>query len=158
MISPLTLRNLIIAGLAGEIAFEAYAWLISPLLFGTALAPANLIVALAKLIFGLEIPYAAGFVVHFTVGAIGFSVFVWLVHLLTRTRWVLSGAIAGVVLWFIAQGILAPLVGRSFMMGFGPYTQSSFIGHVGMSMLIAFVMLKLNAPKTPTRGDNSVLE
>ncbi|MDO6586651.1 hypothetical protein Q4543_14130 [Salipiger sp. 1_MG-2023] len=158
MIPNLPLRNLLVAGLAGEIAFEAYAWLISPLLFGVALAPANLIVALTKLGFGLEIPYAAGFAVHFTIGALGFSAFVWLTHLVTRTRLVLSGAIAGFVLWFVAQGILAPVVGRSFMMGFGPYTQSSFIGHVGMSMLIGFVLLKLTAAKPLVGNRASVLE
>ncbi len=138
-----TLETTIIAGLAGEIAFELYAWLISPLLFGVALAPANLIVALSKLTLGVGLPYWAGFAVHFLIGAIGFAVFVRLTHLVTGTRLVLSGAIAGFVLWFVAQGLLAPAVGRSFMMGFGAYTQSSFIGHVGMATLMGWVMLRL---------------
>lgn len=138
-----TMETTIIAGLAGEIAFELYAWLISPLLFGVALAPANLIVALSNLILGLALPYWAGFVVHGLVGAIAFALFVRLTHLVTGVRLLLSGAIAGGVLWFVAQGLLAPAVGRSFMMGFGAYTQSSFIGHVGMTTLMGWVMHRL---------------
>jgi len=34
-------------------------------------------------------------------------------------------------------------MGRSFMMGFGTYTQSSFVGHVGMTIVIAMVWQKL---------------
>ena len=64
-----TLETTILAGLAGEIAFELYAWLISPLLFGVALAPANLIVALSKLTLDIALPYWAGFLVHFLIGA-----------------------------------------------------------------------------------------
>lgn len=144
MFTRLTFKNLAIAGLAGEIAFEAYAWLISPLLFGVALAPANLVVALANITLGLSLPYWVGFVVHFMIGVVGFSVLVLLTHLVSRANLIFSGVTTGVALWFVAQGLLAPIVGRSFMMGFGAYTQSSFIAHVGMATLIGFVLLKLN--------------
>ncbi|MEM5583826.1 MULTISPECIES: hypothetical protein [unclassified Roseibium] len=139
----ITLRNLILAGLVAEIAFEVYAWFISPLIFGVVLQPANLIVALANLGLGVSLPYWIGFLVHFCVGAIGFSAFVLVTHMITRLNLVLAGAVAGVVLWFVAQGLLAPLVGRTFMMGFGAYTQSSFVGHVGMTLIAGFVLLKL---------------
>jgi len=140
----LSLKNLAIAGLVGELAFEAYAWLISPLLFGVALAPSNLVMALTNIAFGLEIPHWFAFVIHFSIGAFGFAAFVFATHLVSKTSMILSGAITGFVLWFIAQGILAPVVGRSFMMDFGAYTQSSFIGHVGMAILIGFVFRKLS--------------
>ncbi|WP_299812045.1 hypothetical protein [uncultured Roseibium sp.] len=139
----ITLRNLLIAGLVAEIAFEAYAWLVSPLLFGVVLQPANLIVALANIGFGVTLPHWMGFLVHFGVGAIGFSAFVLLTHMATRLNLVLSGAVAGVILWFVAQGLLAPLVGRTFMMGFGAYTQSSLVGHVGMTLIAGIVLYKL---------------
>ncbi|MCF3595390.1 hypothetical protein LZG00_15450 [Rhodobacteraceae bacterium LMO-12] len=138
-----TLRNLVVAGLAGEVSFEIYAWLISPILFDVTLAPANLVIALIKMVLGVTVPYWAGFLAHFMIGAIGFSGFVWITHLVSRTSLILSGAIAGLVLWFVAQGLLAPVVGRTFMMGFGAYTQSSFIGHVGMTTLIGYVMVVL---------------
>lgn len=148
MTTSLTFRNLALAGLAGEIAFEAYAWLISPILFGVALAPANLVVALLSMSTGITLPYWAAFVVHFLIGVAGFSTFVALTHAVTRTNLILSGAIAGFILWFVAQGVLAPAVGRSFMMGFGAYTQSSFIGHVGMATIIGFLLLKLTKDRT----------
>jgi uncharacterized membrane protein YagU involved in acid resistance len=150
MMSLHSLRNLAIAGLVGEISFEIYAWLISPILFGVALGPANLVIALIKIAFGVTLPYWAGFLVHFAIGAIGFAGFVWLTHLVSRTSLILSGAIAGFILWFIAQGILAPVVGRTFMMGFGAYTQSSFIGHVGMATLIGYVMVALQRRQIQT--------
>ncbi len=137
-----TLRTLALAGLAGEIVFELYAWLLSPLLFGVSLAPANLVVALGNLI-GVTLPYWLGFALHIAIGIAGFSATVWLMHRVTRLGLVLSGALSGLALWFIAQGLLAPLIGRSFMMGFGAYTQSSFVGHVGMAMVIGYVIAVL---------------
>ena len=138
-----TIPTLLLAGLAGEIAFELYAWLLSPLLFGVALAPANLVVAFGKIALGITLPYWLGFALHIALGIVGFSVFVWLVHRLTRLGLVLSGALSGLVLWFVAQGLLAPVVGRSFMMDFGAYTQSSFVGHVGMAMVIGYAIALL---------------
>ena len=148
MMTPHFLRNLLLAGLVGEIAFELYAWLISPILFGVSLAPANLVIALIKIALGVAVPYWAGFLLHFTIGVVGFAAFVWVTHLVSRTNLILSGVIAGVILWFIAQGVLAPVVGRSFMMGFGAYTQSSFIGHVGMATVIGYVMAALQTRRS----------
>ncbi|MEP3440893.1 MAG: hypothetical protein ABJN72_05390 [Sulfitobacter sp.] len=150
MSSSLTVKNLAIAGLIGELSFEAYAWLVSPLIFGVTLEPAKLVTGLTKMATGVLLPYWGAFAIHFLIGAFGFAIFVALTHLVTRTKLIWSGVIAGVVLWFIAQGILAPVLGREFMMGFGSYTQSSFVGHVGMSALIAFVLVKLHAamPRT----------
>ncbi len=54
--------------------------------------------------------------------------------------YLVSGVVTGVLLWFVAQGILAPFIGRPFMMESGAYTQSSFIGHVGMCVIVALVL------------------
>jgi len=89
-----TPRNFIIAGLAGELAFEAYAWLLSPLVFGVALQPANLVIALTKIFTGIALPYWLAFVLHFCIGAFAFAAFVLIVHKLTRTRLLVSGALA----------------------------------------------------------------
>lgn len=144
---PVTFKTFLLAGLAGELLFEAYAWLLSPLLFGVALAPANLVVALTQIATGLTLPYWLGFGLHFAIGALGFTATVLLVHWLSRSSLILSGALAGVGLWFVAQGLLAPAVGRSFMMGFGAYTQSSFVGHVAMAMAIGWVLQKLSTQR-----------
>lgn len=155
MPTPLTLKNLAIAGLGGELAFEAYAWLISPLIFGVTLEPTNLVVALTNIVLGLSIPYWLGLVIHVLVGAFGFAAFVAATHLVTRTHLIVSGVFAGLVLWFIAQGFLAQVVGRTFMMGFGAYTQSSFIGHVGMTTLMALVLTKLGNKNDPLKSDGA---
>ena len=42
------LPKVALAGLIGEIAFEAYAWLISPVLFGVKLQPSFLVIGLTK--------------------------------------------------------------------------------------------------------------
>lgn len=131
------LLSIALAGLIGEIAFEIYAWTVSPLLFGVTLQPSNLVIALAAKLAGMSLPYEAAFVIHFMIGAFGFGAVVYLVLSAMPSKVWLAGLIAGVLLWFVAQGLLAPLIGRSFMMGFGTYTQSSFVGHVGMTVIMA---------------------
>lgn len=129
------------AGLVGEVAFEIYARLISPHLFDVVLQPSNLVIALAAKLAGLQLTHAIAFPVHFLIGSLGFGAFVYGISLLFSAERVwLPGLVAGVILWFVAQGILAPFIGRSFMMDFGAYTQSSFVGHVGMTLLMARVL------------------
>jgi hypothetical protein len=134
------LWSVILAGLIGEIAFEIYAWLISPSLFGVTLQPSNLVIAMTLKLTGLQISHSVAFPLHFAIGSIGFGLFVYAIRLLMPARVWLTGFIAGFALWFVAQGLLAPFIGRSFMMDFGTYTQSSFVGHVGMTLLMAFAM------------------
>ncbi|MEP5730673.1 MAG: hypothetical protein ABJL67_15030 [Sulfitobacter sp.] len=147
--APLPLLPLLLAGLVGELAFELYAWLISPLIFGPSLQPANLVIALTNIATGIKIPYAVAFPIHFLIGAVGFALFFWLVHRLSGLSLILSGLVTGLILWFVAQGILAPVVGRDFMMGFGPYTQSSFVAHTGMCLLMAIALRGLLARSKP---------
>ena len=134
-----TVKHLAIAGILGQISFELYAWFISPVLFGPVLEPSNLVMGLTAKFTGLQISYGSAFVLHSLIGAFGFAALVYLVKKITSKGYALSGFIAGFALWFTAQGILAPLLGRSFMMGFGAYTQSSFVSHVGMTVIIALI-------------------
>ncbi len=127
----------ILGGLIAQIAFEAYAWLISPFVFGPKLQPAFLVIGLFKQFAGVTPSYAVAFSLHALIGVVGFGLFTLMFYKAFRGRAILSGFIAGLVLWFIAQGMLAPAMGREFMMGFGAYTQSSFVSHVGMSLIIA---------------------
>lgn len=148
--SAFPLRPLLFAGLIGQLAFELYSWLISPLLFGTPLQPANLVMALTKMSTGVVLSYPAAFVIHTLIG-IGFVGLVWVFHKIFPLGVIKAGAAAGFALWFVAQGILAPVVGRSFMMGFGTYTQSSFIAHVGMALIMGAV-LKILLQRAQTSG------
>ena len=130
---------ILLAGLAAELAFEAYAWLISPVLFGPTLEPANLVKGLSAKFLGLDLSYIQALFIHFFIGTVVFSLTVYVVSKWLQSRYVLGGLVTGLALWFTAQGILAPLLGRAFMMDFGPYTQSSFIGHVGMCLIIGYI-------------------
>ncbi|MFT7058894.1 MAG: hypothetical protein ACJASV_001399 [Pseudorhodobacter sp.] len=138
-----TFKMICLAGLAGQLAFEAYAWLISPMVFGPTLEPANLVTAIGAKIAGIVLPYGPAFIIHFLIGAVLFALMVYAAQLVLRRGYILAGLATGLVLWFVAQGILAPFIGRSFMMDFGPYTQSSFVAHTGMTLVIGFVMSKL---------------
>ena len=137
--SSISVRDLALAGVLGQLSFEAYAWLISPALFGLTLEPSNLVKALTAMSTGIALPYVGAFVLHFLIGS-AFVLMVWAGHRFLGLKLLLSGVLSGLALWFVAQGILAPVVGRSFMMDFGPYTQSSFLGHVGMTSVMAFVL------------------
>lgn len=139
-IENIKLVYVLIAGLVAELCFELYAWLVSPIFFGKTLEPSNLVIALSNKFLNIQLSYGVAFVIHFLVGSIVFSSFVYLVHKLTRTSLLVTGLISGVSLWFVAQGILAPVIGRSFMMGFGAYTQSSFVGHVGMTLIVVGII------------------
>jgi len=57
-------------GLIGELTFEAYAWLASPILFGVKLEPANLVIGLSKKLGSVHLPYATAFAIHFLIGAL----------------------------------------------------------------------------------------
>ncbi|MFU1478463.1 hypothetical protein ACM25N_12450 [Roseovarius sp. C7] len=59
-LSPMQiLRLTLLGGLAGEIAFEAFAFGLGPLLTGRVMEPAYLVIALARLL-GAEIGYVGG--------------------------------------------------------------------------------------------------
>ena len=136
---------LLVAGIAAEIAFESFGLLLAPVLFGFAMEPANLVIGLIKTFAGIDASYLAAYVLHFFVGAIAFPLGYVLLRktILARLPWLVAGLIWGVILWFIAQGILAPLMGRPFMMDWVPYTWASLIAHPMMTVVIAFVWHKL---------------
>ena len=136
------LKAIVIAGVIGEAVFEAYSWLVSPILFGPILQPALLVKAIAAKVTGgaLVLPYGIAFVIHFLMGAVLFALFVYMMHGVLKRSYLLAGLATGVLLWFTAQGILAPFIGRPFMMEFGAYTQSSFVAHTGMMLAIGFVL------------------
>ncbi|ASJ70186.1 hypothetical protein [Granulosicoccus antarcticus] len=137
------IKAVIIAGVIAESLFELYAWLISPILFGLSLQPSKLVMAITKITLGIDLPYGAAFVIHALIGSIGFALSVYLIHRVSKQTYLVAGVITGVLLWFIAQGILAPFIGRAFMMEFGAYTQSSFVGHVGMTVIVGLILRRL---------------
>lgn len=138
-----TLKKIFLAGVGGEIVFEAYSWLISPRIFGPILEPAKLVTAIVAKVTGIMLPYGPAFVIHFLIGSLLFALMVYAMNRVLRKGYVLAGLASGLILWFVAQGILAPFIGRPFMMEFGAYTQSSFVAHTTMMMAIGFLLSKL---------------
>lgn len=148
-------RIAVLGGLLAQVAFEAYAWLISPIFFGPQLQPAILVKGLFERYLGIDLSYIMAFSLHALIGVLGFGLFTLFVYKAFRSRAIWSGFVSGVLLWFIAQGLLAPAMGRDFMMGFGAYTQSSFVSHVGMTLIIALFLkfaLKTNTATTTVQG------
>ena len=84
---------------------------------------------------------------HFLIGSVLFAAMVYAIESVLKKGYVMAGLISGLILWFVAQGMLAPFIGRPFMMNFNVYTQSSFVAHTGMMFVIGFVLSKLLAPK-----------
>ena len=136
---------LLIAGISAEIVFESFGLLLAPIIFGFKMEPANLVIGLIKTFAGIEAPYVVAYVLHLIVGAVVFPLGYILLRktILAQVPWIIAGLIWGLILWFTAQGILAPLMGRAFMMDWVPYTWASLIAHPLMTSIIAFVWFKL---------------
>ena len=87
----------ILGGLIAQIAFEAYAWLISPFVFGPKLQPAFLVIGLSEQYLGITPSYAVAFSLHALIGIIGFGIFTLLFYKALRGRVMLSGFISGLI-------------------------------------------------------------
>lgn len=82
------------------------------------------------------------------IGQFSSEAYAWLLKRATGWGYIVAGGITGIALWFVAQGILAPFIGRSFMMDFGTYTQSSFVSHAGMTLVMGAVFQALEKRRT----------
>jgi len=150
MMLPKVLPSLLIAGLAGEIAFEIYAFGVSPWVFGLALEPANLVNGLLARHLGVDLPYSAAFALHVLVGAVLFPLLYLALRRFGPLRSpVANGLLLGLALWLVAQGLLAPLVGRPPFMGFGAYTWSSLVAHPLLTVVVAIVFERATAVRAP---------
>lgn len=143
--------TILVAGLFGQMAFEIYAWFISPAVFAVTLEPAVLVMNFLRHVFGTEISYTQAFLIHFSVG-LSFSLMVFIFGYVTRVGYVLSGAITGGILWFISLGLLAPIVGFRFMADFGVLAQSALIAHVGMATIMGWLIRKFLSDRKANRS------
>jgi len=134
------------AGIAGELVFEAMAFLVAPALLGQPMQPAYLVMALARTLAGLEIGLLGGWAGHLLAGAVVFPLGYLGFRRLTGLKgWLVPGLLWAVCLWVIAQGVLAPIVGRPFMLGFVPYTWASLAVHAVYMLTVAGVLHRLTA-------------
>ncbi len=131
-------------GLAGLVVFECIAWGLAPGLLGRPIEPAILVRQLVASLFDIDVGAVLAFLIHLASGLVVFPAgYVVLLAVFGLRPGLLSGVIWGVVLWFLAQGVFAPLAGRPFMMGFGQFTLVSLIVHTIYAVVVAAVYARL---------------
>ncbi|MDZ4096305.1 MAG: hypothetical protein U1D35_15515 [Paracoccaceae bacterium] len=132
------LIQILAAGITGELVFEFLALVVAPVLLGTMMIPAGLVAGLGTVLFGVKMPMAAAWALHLFAGIALFPLgYVLFCRITGLSGWMLSGALWAVVLWVFAQGALAPMVGRPFMLGFVPYTWASLVVHLAYALTVA---------------------
>lgn len=145
--SPSLARRLMLAipaGVVGEVVFEVLALIVAPMVLGTAMKPALLVGALAGVLAGGAISSATAWLGHVLAGAVLFPVgYVLFQRYFGLRPWPLAALLYAVLLWFIAQGVLAPIAGRPFMLGFVTYTWASLAVHMIYVQVVAFTLHRL---------------
>jgi hypothetical protein len=137
-LSPRKFFLLGIAGVIGEIVLEIAAWIIAPLVLGRPMQPALLVADLARSLFGTTLPMSAAFIIHLASGIVVFPIGYLLLRSWTKIKSpTVAGILWGVVLWLVAQAVLAPLAGRPFMLNFTPYTWASLAAHIVYTLAVA---------------------
>lgn len=148
---PRLLMLAIPAGIVGEAVFEIMALAIAPLLLGQAMKPALLVGALAQVVLGAQISSAAAWLGYLLAGAVLFPMgYVLFARGFGGLVWPLAAMLYAVLLWLLAQGVLAPLAGRPFMLGFTAYTWASLGVHVIYILTVAAVLNRLAYRPGPT--------
>ncbi|MFW6028146.1 MAG: DUF6789 family protein [bacterium] len=133
-----TVVLIVLAGVVGELVLEFIAWGIAPVLLGQPMQPAMLVAGLASSLFGFELSMPVAFILHLVAGIVVFPVGYLVFRAAAGFRSpVTAGLVWGVVLWLVAQAILAPLAGRPFMLGFIPYTWAALVAHVIYTLTVA---------------------
>ncbi len=139
-----TLRNIIIAGIFGEIVLEFIAWVIAPPLLGVPMRPHLLILALVQAHAGVAIPTTIAVGIHLALGLFVMpSGYVLGRNILRLRSWLWVSIAWGVVLWLVAQAILAPLTGRPMFLAFSAYSWASLLAHVIYAIVVAFTFERL---------------
>ncbi len=77
-------KAVVLAGVIAETLFELYAWFISPILFDQVLQPSNLVIAIARITLGIDLPHGVAFAIHAFIGSIGFASCVYLIKRISK--------------------------------------------------------------------------
>lgn len=129
---------LLAAGGVAEILLEFCAWWGVPALLGIPMRPDKLVAALASNLFDAKISTVLAVSIHLALGFLIFPVVFAVSRAVIGFRTTLVPAVIfGVILWAVAQMILAPLVGRPFMLGLIPYTWVSLVLHIVYTVVFA---------------------
>ncbi|MEF2548475.1 hypothetical protein VQ045_15045 [Aurantimonas sp. E1-2-R+4] len=139
----LPLAAILLAGLAGQAIFEITALVLIPALLGMPLMPAALVTALSQSLLGFDVAMGAAWAVHLVADIVAFPLGYLALRRAIGLSWSAAGTLWGIVLWLLAQAVLAPLAGRPFMLGFVPYTWVSLGAHLAYTLVVAFANARL---------------
>ncbi|WP_417769562.1 hypothetical protein [Stappia sp.] len=135
------LMAIFLAGVAGEVVLEAIAWFVAPSILGVPMRPFLLVEDLGRQLFGATIPTELSVTVHLLLGAVVMPLgYVGLKRWSGWTSWLWASSVWGIILWLIAQAVLAPLAGRPFFLGFGAYSWASLVVHVVYAIVVGYVL------------------
>jgi hypothetical protein len=132
---------LLLAGLAGAAVFEFIALVLAPAVLGHPIMPARLVANLGAVLTGVEWPMLAGWIGHLAAGIVVFPLgYLALLRLSGLRPWLAGGAIWGVVLWLLAQGVFGPAAGGPFMSGFSSFMFVSLAVHLAYAVAVALAL------------------
>ena len=133
------------AGGIGELVLEFFAWWVVPATLGRPMRPDILVADIAQSLLSVEISVVLAATIHLMLGVLIFPLlFVVARAVIQFKTTMIPAVIYGVILWAIAQMILAPLAGRPFMLGLIPYTWASLVGHVLYTVVFAYAFARLS--------------
>ena len=146
---PDELLVLLAAGGIGELVLEFFAWWVVPATLGKPMRPDILVADIARSLLHTEISVVLAVSIHLILGVLIFPLlFVVARAAIGFKTTLIPAAIYGVILWAVAQMILAPLAGRPFMLGLIPYTWASLVGHVLYTVVFALAITRLSEGAT----------
>ncbi|PZO01425.1 MAG: hypothetical protein DCF30_07435 [Hyphomicrobiales bacterium] len=145
-----TVAHLVLGGLAGLGFWELFAAVPTAWFAEYALEPPELVKSLFSHQLGITLSTPVAKLLHFVTGFLFYPLGYWVL-----TRWVKSfgmpadGWIWGVITYFIALGVFAPLAGQHFLLSDVPrLSVMSLIGHAIYGYIGALVFEHLEARDT----------
>ncbi len=138
------LLTLVAAGGVGELALEFFAWWIVPATLGKPMRPDVLVADLARSLLHVDISVVLAVSLHLAAGILIFPLlFVVARAAIGFKTTLIPAAVYGVILWLVAQAVLAPLAGRPVMLGWIANTWASLVGHVLYAVVFAHALVWL---------------
>lgn len=140
-LSGRTLWHLMLGGAAGLGFWEFFAAVPTPVVVGFSLEPPELVKSLFQHQLGLDIGIIFARFLHFMTGILFYPLAYWVLsRFVLRFGTHANGWIWGVLTYFIALGLLAPLAGQRFLLADVPLLSlMSLIGHAIYGWLAVLV-------------------
>ncbi|MCU0883872.1 MAG: hypothetical protein MUC44_02830 [Beijerinckiaceae bacterium] len=148
--STRTLWHLFIGGCAGLGFWEAFSAVPTALVAGFPLQPPELVKSLFQNVFGATISNTFAHALHYATGFAFYPLGYWILTRLIRSFGMpADGWIWGVITYFIALGVLAPLAGQTFLLADVPLLSlMSLIGHAIYGYIAALVFERLEQSRS----------